>query len=166
MPGVPGGRKPGSYEWYEIQDNIAYWQEFEQPKIVIPAIEQTVAYALDPEGHYSNDKTSICVTKAVKYLLALLNSTPLWWMIRKTAATKQGGFYEFKPMYVTQLPIPDASPADQRALECLVDRILKSKRADVAADTSAVEREIDQRVYALYGLTADEIKLVEESSHG
>jgi hypothetical protein len=28
MPGVPGGRKPGSYEWYEIQDNVAYWQEF------------------------------------------------------------------------------------------------------------------------------------------
>ncbi|MDQ3258248.1 MAG: hypothetical protein M3R15_30915, partial [Acidobacteriota bacterium] len=24
MPGVPGGRKPGSYEWFEIQDNIAY----------------------------------------------------------------------------------------------------------------------------------------------
>ncbi|MEI2607198.1 MAG: Eco57I restriction-modification methylase domain-containing protein [Candidatus Promineifilaceae bacterium] len=26
------GRKAGSYEWYEIQDNIAYWQEFEQPQ--------------------------------------------------------------------------------------------------------------------------------------
>jgi hypothetical protein len=42
MPGVPGGRKPGSYEWYEIQDNIAYWQEFEQPKIVAPAITDAV----------------------------------------------------------------------------------------------------------------------------
>ena len=33
-PGIPGGRKPGSYEWYEIQDNIAYWREFEQPKVI------------------------------------------------------------------------------------------------------------------------------------
>jgi adenine-specific DNA-methyltransferase len=75
MPGVPGGRKPGSYEWYEIQDNIAYWREFEQPKVVIPAIEKTVAYAPDLAGHYSNDKTTICVSEQFKCLLAILNST-------------------------------------------------------------------------------------------
>ncbi|MEK0188948.1 Eco57I restriction-modification methylase domain-containing protein, partial [Microcoleus anatoxicus] len=29
---TPGtGRKAGTYKWYEIQDNVAYWQEFEQP---------------------------------------------------------------------------------------------------------------------------------------
>jgi hypothetical protein len=49
-PGIPGGRKPGSYEWYEIQDNIAYWTEFEGPKIVVPAIQDHVKYAPDTEG--------------------------------------------------------------------------------------------------------------------
>jgi hypothetical protein len=44
-----------------------------------------------------------------------------------------------------------------------VDRILRAKRADAAADTAALEREIDERVYRLYGLTADEIKIVEEA---
>ena len=43
-------------------------------------------------------------------------------------------------------------------------RILKAKRADGAADTAALEREIDERVYRLYGLTAGEIKIVEETS--
>jgi len=33
MPARQADGKPGSYEWYEIQDNIAYWQEFEQPKL-------------------------------------------------------------------------------------------------------------------------------------
>jgi hypothetical protein len=32
------GRKPGSYQWYEIQDNVAYYAEFEKPKIVFPDI--------------------------------------------------------------------------------------------------------------------------------
>jgi adenine-specific DNA-methyltransferase len=45
-----------------------------------------------------------------------------------------------------------------------VNRILKAKQANAAADTSAWEREIDQRVYRLYGLTPDEIHLVEESA--
>jgi adenine-specific DNA-methyltransferase len=43
------------------------------------------------------------------------------------------------------------------------DRILKAKRADAAADTAGLEREIDERVYRLYGLTADEIKIVEDA---
>lgn len=42
-----------------------------------------------------------------------------------------------------------------------VDKILAAKRADPAADVSAWEREIDERVYRLYGLTKEEIKLVE-----
>jgi len=46
----------------------------------------------------------------------------------------------------------------------LVNRILKAKRANAAADTSAWEREIDQQVYRLYGLTPDEIRLVEASA--
>ena len=33
-PGKEGGRKAGSYEWYEIQDNIAYWRDFSTPKIL------------------------------------------------------------------------------------------------------------------------------------
>ena len=46
----------------------------------------------------------------------------------------------------------------------LVDKILAAKRANPQADTSAWEREIDERVYRLYGLTAAEIKIVEESA--
>ncbi len=35
------GRKPGSYKWYEMQDAIDYYKEFEKPKIIVPAIEPT-----------------------------------------------------------------------------------------------------------------------------
>jgi hypothetical protein len=55
-----------------------------------------------------------------------------------------------------------AERADHDALVALVNRILKAKQANVAADTSTWEREIDEWVYRLYGLTPDEIRLVEE----
>jgi len=151
----------GKYFW-ELR-SCAYWREFEQPKIVIPAIEKTVAYAPDLAGHYSNDKTTICVSEQFKCLLAILNSSPMWWFIRSIAATKQGGFYEFKPMYVGQIPIPSTSQADQAALEALVDRILAAKQANPQADVTDLEREIDERIYHLYGLTPEEIRIVEES---
>jgi type II restriction/modification system DNA methylase subunit YeeA len=102
------------------------------------------------------------VTEQISYLLGLLNSKLLWWFIRRTAATKQGGFYEFKPMYVSQIPIP--VDVNRKPIEKLVDKILAAKRADPSADVSAWEREIDQLVYQLYGLTKDEIEIVEESN--
>ena len=130
---------------------------------MIPAITSDVEYAADYEKHFSNDKTSICVTSEPNYLLGLLNSKVLWWFIRQTAASKQGGFYEFKPMYVSVLPIPAVPTEQQKPLERLVERILSAKQRDAKADVSTLEREIDELVYALYGLTADEIKLVEDA---
>lgn len=156
------GRKRGSYKWYEIQDNIAYWQEFEQPKLIVPAISSAGNVSLDREGFFSNNKTSIFVCEDVAYVSAIVNSSVGLWFARQVFATKQGGFFDFEPRYSSQWPIPLVSPEKQKPVERLVDRILTAKQRDVEADVSALEREIDQLVYALYGLTSDEIKLVED----
>jgi hypothetical protein len=50
---------------------------------------------------------------------------------------------------------------EQKPVERLVARILSAKKRDSGADVSAFEREIDKLVYGLYGLTAEEIKIVE-----
>lgn len=53
--------------------------------------------------------------------------------------------------------------AAQAPIVALVDRILAAKQRDARADTSAMEQEIDRHVYALYGLTPEEIKIVEDA---
>src|ERR1035437_1893055 len=56
---------------------------------------------------------------------------------------------------------------DGRQSESLVrrgSRFLSAKQRDAGADVSALEREIDQQLYALYGLTPEEIKIVEEAT--
>ncbi|NET62705.1 MAG: hypothetical protein F6K47_43440, partial [Symploca sp. SIO2E6] len=111
-------------EWFQIPYAISYWQEFDRSKILIPAIAQSVEYAADFSGYYGNDKTSICVTDEVEFLLGILNSKIMWWFIQQIAASKQGGFYEFKPMYVTQIPIISATDETKKAIETLVNYIL------------------------------------------
>ncbi|MGE4296016.1 MAG: TaqI-like C-terminal specificity domain-containing protein [Campylobacterales bacterium] len=98
------GRKAGSYEWWEIQDNVAYWQEFEKPKIIIPAIAKQMSCAFDADGNYSNDKTTIIVTDDL-YLLGILNSSVIDFYMKQIASTKQNDYFEYKPMYLEQLPI-------------------------------------------------------------
>ena len=47
----------------------------------------------------------------------------------------------------------------------MVEKIVTVKERDSSADTTAWEREIDHLVYKLYGLTPEEITLVEERGH-
>ncbi len=165
----------GEY-WWELRA-CDYYNAFEKPKIIIPAIVQKASYAFDIQGHYSNDKTSIIALDDM-YLLGLLNSRLLDFIVHSTASTKQGGYYEYKPMYVGKLPIRaiDATSAtDQSAhtqMTTLVTQMLDlNQKLSTARDPQthtllqrqieATDRQIDQLVYQLYDLTAQEIELVE-----
>ncbi|MBM4164756.1 MAG: hypothetical protein FJ222_10015 [Lentisphaerae bacterium] len=63
-----------------------------------------------------------------------------------------------------KLPIFPASDSQQVAIAKLARRISDAKQQDPNADTTTLEREIDQKVYALYGLTPEEIEIVEGAS--
>ena len=52
---------------------------------------------------------------------------------------------------------------DQKPIVTLVQKIIAIKQVTPTADTSALERDIDERVYRLYGLTSEEIRTVEET---
>ena len=71
------GRKPGRYEWYEIQDSVEYWKYFERKKIVYQAIQFHSSFALD-EGLYGNNKTFL-IPSADFFLIGCLNSPLMWW---------------------------------------------------------------------------------------
>jgi hypothetical protein len=173
------GRKPGAYQWYEIQDTVDYWKEFEKPKIIIPAIVQKGSYAFDAEGFYSNDKTTIIAMDDL-YLLGLLNSKVTDFVIHAISSTKQGGYYEYKPMYLVQIPIRaiDFAVPEEKArhdrIVALVERMLRlhkeppepappEENENRLREITATDAEIDSLVCDLYGLTVEEIRILEES---
>lgn len=122
-PGIPGGRKVGRYQWYEIQDNIAYWQEFEQPKIIYPDIAIRCEFAFDHNALYP-DCTLFLIPSASKYLLGFLNSGIIQFFINQICPAVRGDFRRFKSIYVSQIPIPNAQPQEKSAIETLVNYII------------------------------------------
>ncbi|MCC7067235.1 MAG: Eco57I restriction-modification methylase domain-containing protein [Burkholderiales bacterium] len=124
-----GGKSEGQHHWLELDNNPkeSYLAEFEKPKILVPAIEDGVEYAPDLEGFYGNDKTSIIVTEEWRYVLGVLNSSLSWWITRQTFSGKQGGFYEFKPMYVSNFPIPSGTSTQKALLSSVVDAVLGTR---------------------------------------
>jgi tRNA1(Val) A37 N6-methylase TrmN6 len=89
-----------------------------------------------------------------KFLLASINSSLMDWYFRKTSTNNHVNGYE-----IEALPIPKIPETEQQPFIELVDKILAEKKA--GNDTSALEREIDVLVYGLYGLSEEEIKIIE-----
>lgn len=141
--------------------------EFEKAKIVTPEISHGCNMTYDFDGLYHNTKCYSFVFKRhirenPLFYLALLNSKLLWYFLTATGYVLRGGYFVFKTNYLMPFPIPPRlSEADQQPFISLVDQILERKSQNPAADVTALEREIDRKVYQLYGLTDDEIRIVE-----
>ena len=149
------------YEWYALQRCAAsYWEEFEQPKIIYPDIAITCQFTFDNEQLFP-DCTLFLIPSVRTYLLGILNSKVVEFFINQICPAIRGNFRRFKSIYVSQIPIPTGTKKQQTLLEQLVEQILTAKQADPQADTTPLEAEIDQVVYQLYNLTAEEIQIIE-----
>ena len=96
-------------------------------------------------------------TVDLRFLLGIMNSKYASVLLTNL----RGGDYHIYPEHIRNIPIPSASPSQQQPIIDLVNIILAAKREDPQADTGAWEAEIDRLVYELYGLTEEEIKVVE-----
>ena len=140
--------------------NCAYHQDFAKEKIVWGNLSNQAKFSYTSSEMFISAPTTM-LTPFNHYLLAALNSKLLDWYFRLIGVERDGGYYEYKPMFIERLPIPQIATTKQRPFIRLVDRILQAKTADPAADTTAEEAEIDRLVYALYGLTEAEVAAVE-----
>ncbi|HDZ4975928.1 TPA: Eco57I restriction-modification methylase domain-containing protein [Campylobacter jejuni] len=164
--GEKGCRKKTSNKWFETQDNIAYYEEFEKEKIVWNRISSDLCFSYDNQKKFILDSMfSITFYSNInlKYLIANLNSSISKFWIKNNAATLGDGIYGAK-IYIEKLPIPKINSKNEKIaneLINLVDEILKAKEQDKNANTQELENKINSLVYKLYNLTEDEIKIIE-----
>lgn len=181
--GEKGSRKKSSNKWFETQDQISYWQNFDKPKIIWGHIADRAKFTYDESGILANQKNFIMICENPKYLSAILNSKMIEWYFSKIAVTTGEGTLQWDKYKVELLPIAIAD--DEAAFINLVDEILSAKETlkkykkhfdslnaidkieikeateKLEARVIECEKEIDVMVYALYGLSEDEIKIVE-----
>ena len=96
-------------------------------------------------------------TVDLRFLLGVMNSRYASILLTNL----RGGDYHIYPEHIRNIPIPTAAPNQQKPIIDLVDKILTAKKANPQSDTSEWEKEIDKLVYELYGLSEDEIRIVE-----
>ena len=151
--------------WYGLV-RFGRKEMFNKLKIISPGEVQSHKFCLDDtkSGFSCARVFAITLNNSeynIKYVLGIMNTDIMKNFIQSIASLKSGGYYQYSSNILNRCPIPSAPPAQQKPIIALVDKILAAKKDDPQADTSKEEAEIDRLVYALYGLSEDEIKVVE-----
>ena len=160
------GRKPGAYQWFEIQDNIAYYNDFLKPKIIWPLTADKWGFAYDESGSFLGSGSFMLTTDSmnIMFILGVLNSKLMKYYFAHTGVMTAGGAFTLKKSTIERMPLRLCSVEKQNAVGNIVSSIIETQKRDSDADTSSEEAEIDKLVYEIYNLSPDDIKLIEDQS--
>ncbi len=150
----------GDY-WWE-QRACAYLNSFQLPKIIYPNMTKYLPFVIDIDNHfYHNDKSFHILSDRIYWLGAFLNSTLFRYCFRDNFAELLGGTRELRKVFFEPIPVKHITIEEEQPFRELIGSILDLKNQDEQADTTSLESQIDRLVYELYGLTEEEIKIVE-----
>ncbi len=168
---------------------------FETPKLLTPSIAKQASFSYDEKGEYyfvgsgggGGGGYGIILKEDLKlspfYILALLNSRLLDFYLQNISSPFRHGYFAYNKQYIAQLPIKllDLSKPEDKAwhdeLSVLAKKMLRLNRELHSASENTdkwheLKREIekrdgliDERVYTIYGLTEEEIAIVEGAKH-
>ena len=155
----------GTINWYGLQWARVKSELDLKEKILLQrtrneSLKTRIVATIDSNSTYTSEGIYLIIPKTKKYslhfLLGILNSKLLNFLF----ATKFLNL-AIKAEYVKQVRIPTVTKEQQQEIISLVDKILEAKKTDATTDTTELEKQIDQKVYKLYGLNPGEINIVE-----
>ncbi|MCX6698530.1 MAG: Eco57I restriction-modification methylase domain-containing protein, partial [Methanomicrobiales archaeon] len=180
-------REEGKFKgdhWYQYGRNQAL-EVIDRPKIFTPDLIAHVSFSLDkigdlffPGGAAGGYGILVSVNYSREYILGLINSNLLNWFLRQISSSFRGGWFSAESRFIRYLPIRIINFSDSTDIArhdkmiTLVERMLDLNKRLPEARTdqeqtllkrqiAATDKEIDELVYELYGLTEEEIAIVE-----
>jgi len=172
----------GDY-WWELRP-CDYYKYFEAPKIIFPDICKGPRFYLDHAGYYLSN-TAYCLGAGDLYLLGILNSRLFWFAISNISIPfgVRAGEYRYRLIYQYMEKVPiraidSSKAADKIAHDQMVSlvkqmldiqkRLAAAKNPDekirLERQIKSTDDQIDRLVYELYGLTEEEIRIVERTT--
>lgn len=146
----------------------------------IPSPYPECINAVFVNSDYLNDINSMVIFNPsskydLRYILGVINSQLIsYWFVNYFDKFQRKIFPQFKVNELGQFPIHKTGKGEQRIIIELVDRILKlnkdlqkasknsNKWNSIKEEIEKTDKKINQEVYKLYGLTSEEIKIVED----
>ena len=142
-------RKKTSNKWFETQDSINYWENFDLPKIIYPETTKFMPFVYDENNYLANKTCFIMVGEYLFFLVAFFNSSLFKYCFRDDFGALFGGARGMSKIFFDKIPVFEVDDAIDAEFRTLVLDIQKEYSDEKA-------KAIDQRIFDLYGLTQEE----------
>ena len=138
-------RKKTNNKWFETQDSISYWEDFNKPKIMYSEIVRDPQFFFDVDGKFYPEATSFIMTgDGLETLYRVFHTSLATYLVKRFYAG--GGLgekgYRYKKAFFEDLPIPKA--------------LLHQQIDELSANESLIR---------LYGLSSEEVSFIESQQN-
>jgi len=159
-------RKKTGNKWFETQDQIAYYLDFEKEKIVWAELARTGnSFILDSKKFYSLAGTFILTLFngdeeqfSYKYLVSMLNHPTTLLFLEYVYSKLDVTGWQWKKEPFEKIPIPRASQGDQNIIINVYDEYIKAPHNQKLNLLS----KLDKIIFDYFGFTNEEIKFTFE----
>ena len=146
-------RKKTHNKWFETQDSISYWEDFNKPKIVYPNMTKYMPFVYDDNAYCTNQKCFIITGQAIAYLTAFFNSSLFKFCFRDSFPELQGGTREMSKIFFDKIPVLQVTDEMNARFRSAVNDI-----QNVYSKSKAMA--IDSMIFDLYNLSEKERQVI------
>ena len=141
-------------DWTNLR-NCAYLSDFDKPKIAWGNLGLKGQFAFIEEPMIINAPSPFFATDNT-YLLAILNSRISDFYIKQLGVTRSGGYFEYKPMFIEQLPIPEVSKDE----ELYFKKMVKEIQSCSDQEKEKLDLALEAKIADLYQLSEEEKAII------
>ena len=146
-------RKKTNNKWFETQDSISYWEDFNKPKIIYPNMTKYMPFFYDKNAYYTNQKCFIVTGQSMAYLTAFFNSSLFKFCFRESFPELQGGTREMSKIFFDKIPVLQVTAE--------INAKFKSSVDDIQSEyTKSKAIAIDAMIFDLYNLSERERQVI------
>ncbi|WP_207303770.1 TaqI-like C-terminal specificity domain-containing protein [Olivibacter jilunii] len=135
--------------------NCAYMDDFFRQKIIYPEITKFLNFYLDDVHFVTNNKCFILTGEKLNFLTAFFNSSLFKYCFKDNFPELLGGTRELRKVFLEGIPILRINEESDKLFENLLNKWKELKNA--SKQTTDLEQQIDNMIFQLYDLTAEEI---------
>ena len=148
-------RKKTSNKWFETQDSISYWEDFNKPKIVWKRVGSILRFCYNNNGALGLDSTCFATGNNIEFICCVLNSPMGHYLLKDAPKTGTGDL-----LISVQAVEPIKVPIITKEQNSIFEEALKEL---IHYNSTEKEKEISHKVFDLYNLSHEEQKYIESN---
>jgi len=155
-------------------------KHLEHPKLFVRKTGNTIICSIDETGIFAEQSVYLVLLRNknfdINFLNAILNSKLITFYFRNKLITNPETYPYIQHYDLENIPIIDVNKTQQKEIITLVDKMISLNKKlsealehsneweNIKSEIEKTDKKIDEEVYKIYGLSEDDVKVIENSS--